>query len=1094
MRCRSCNEDNLETHRYCSNCGSPLERLCVDCGASNTWQAPRCVACGARLTSGSGEIRTDLSGERKRVSVLFADLVGSLALLSEDPEEAGALLEDVLEQMEQAVRSCGGTVTSAMGDGIMAVFGAPTAFEDHARRACRAALTIQDAIGEYARRQAVELAIRAGICTGEVIFGQRGDGVALQHTALGRTTHLASRLERMAPAGSILISGETQRLVSDWAETRSLGTVAIRGFTEPVEIFELLDLRTTRKRSNSGRALAPLLGRDRELGFLGHIASGVEGGRGQAVLVVGEPGVGKSRLVREFIRRQARAGWRSVAVQGFSHLSPPPFSAVVDVLRNLLPPGARWTAEPGAGAAWGELLRGTAGVEAHRRALEALAGAEDDAWREIPVGQRTIRVRQALAAVLEAESRRQPLIVAVDDLQWIDADSREIIERLVDSLSRCKVLIAAAARPPPQPRWFQSANCFQLPLDNLRPDQAERLVDSLLGPHDSLDELRRRLLARTGGNPFFIEETVRELAARGAIGGRQGDFRVVEPFHDVKVPARVQDVIAMRIDRLQPRDKRTLQAAAACGHEVDATLLGNLLGVDEDELLDRVRRLVALKFLEEKAPPGRRFSFGHALIHDVAYDSLLKKERTQLHARILHLMEAAGPATHDGYDALAFHAVRAQDWERAVRHLRAAGERALSRSACQRAVDCFEQALGVLPRLPDRAPAKAAEIDVRLKLRNALVPLGRHREILPHLEAALALASDPDDRRVSAQIRCYIAHACWLLGRWEDATAAGQPALSTAQELEDTGLEITTRFILGLAAYSKGHLAEAIAHLGASTQTLTGEREGDRLGFFSLPAVVTRGWLAWCLAESGEFPAALDHARESFRIATRYGRPFDRVQAALALGGTHLMRGQAADALPLLEDALRECREAGVPILVPRVASALGYARALAGRLDEARAVAEIALKETERMDLAAMRALCLRWACKTALLSGRVDDALTISRTLLTECRSSGQAGHEAWALYLFGWAHALKGDGAEAEKKLLDAGRIAERLGMRPLHAECQRHLEALRARGGGSGPAGEAMAAAGLDRARPVEPLGRSTEGDAGSGASSPGIAGA
>lgn len=1058
MRCRACQAENAEGIRTCLQCGGPLDRPCRSCGTLSVPGARFCSHCGTKVDiaaeGGAGTLPEAQTGafasERKNVSVLFADLSGSLGLLEPDPEQAKRLLEGVLDQLIAAVRQYGGTVTQVMGDGIMAIFGAPLAYEDHAFRACHAALAMHEKIRTDPPGQRRGLAIRVGICSGPVVVGARGDGLDFQYTAFGRTAHLAARMEQMAQPGGILISETTWRLIAGNAIARSQGSVSIRGLDTPMELFELISIGRSWRRTHGAAAALPFVGREAELAMLTYALTETAVGNGRIVAINGEPGVGKSRLIAEFLGDHVPEAWLTLQARGTAHTTPAPFAGMAEALADCFEDSASEPEEPHVGRTKRERISARLqdlgkDLDRHLPAFLSLYGiSEEKGWTELSAEQRRRRVARAVVECLAAESRRQPILLVIDDLQWIDRDSVEILSAIAEIPLDTRILLLVTYRPEYHHDWHRTPRYVQIPLESLKGEKAERFLESLLGSHASVMSLRETLLERTGGNPFFLEESVRTLAGSGTLSGKRGRYRLTRPMGE-EIPLKVQDVIAMRIDRLPSADKRVLQTAAAFGYEITASMLATVLGIDADELWRRLAHLVRAEFLVTTARAAEQLlTFKHPLTHDVAYENLIQEERKQLHGRIVEVLESLHQGRlEDVFDTLAFHAERAAQSEKAIGYLQSAGAHALSRAACQHAVGCFDRALMLSERLPESPVRFEAELDLRLRMRNALMPLGRHTEVLPHLRRAETLARQGADEKCLAQIRSYLSHYYWLVGEWDDAIETGRQALRAAEELEDFGLVVTTRFILGLALYSTGRFDEAIESLRTNSTVLTGAEAAERYGMFSLPAVVSRGYLAWCFAERGEFEAALVPAREAKAIAERAGHAFDRVQGCLALAGVYLIHGMPADAVAELEPAFDLCERADILILMPRVAACLGYAYGLEGRMDEALALAERSLQRAEAMRLRSMHTLCLRWAAEVKLLAGRIADGLEIADQLRQRCQANGEAGNEAWALYLLGTALAESDRVEEAAATLDKAIHLSERLGLRPLLAHCRRRL---------------------------------------------------
>ncbi|NRG16959.1 AAA family ATPase [Rhizobiales bacterium] len=1060
MRCNACRSENPDTGRFCSNCGAPLLRICPACGARCAADAKFCSDCGVELghkaqpgvVSWRNLRKGSLAEERKIVSILFADLSGSFRLLERDPEKAKELLVGVLDRLTSSVRKFEGTVVQAMGDGIMAIFGAPLAYEDHALRACHAALAIQKEFARKPGKGARSLSVRVGINSGEVVVSERGEGLDLQYAAFGRTAHLAARMEEMASPGTVLVSENTWRLVRDRAQATSKGKVEVRGLEDPVEIYELLSVDSSAGRTSLQGPAVAFVGREAELGILNHAASQAASGEGRVVSIVGEPGVGKSRLIGEFLRMRAPGEWVTMKVCGISHNKPAPYAGVKEILDRIF--GFEH-----------EKFRETDNYERHIRekvtqklqqydlatdkftnTLLALYNVKQGAgWEALTADQRQRRLAHILYSLLGKVSRSAAAVIVIDDLQWIDADSQAIVGETIRFIFDLRVLIILGYRPEYSHGWHGNLHYFQIPLDCLKGGSADEFLDALLGREAALKDLRNSLIERTGGNPFFLEESVRSLVEEGYLSSENGKFELSRQIGEQTIPPRVQDVIAMRIDRLPAVEKRLLQDAAAFGYEFESDLLARIADLDDESIWPILEHLIEMHFLMIEAQTERTLlKFKHPLTHDVAYHTMVQGDRRKIHAKILAALEELYRDKSDTVlNKLAFHAEHAADLVKARDYLRAAGRRAMASSACQQASRCFEDCLSVINRMPDKQAVMEDAIDVRLDLRNALMPLGRHDEILPHLSEALALATTLGDRSRIARTHSYLSHYHWLVAEWEDAIREGRQALDIAGNLNDFGLMVTTRFTLGISNYSTGKFKTAADYLSANVKDLEGREVGNRFGMFALPSVVSRCYLALCFAEQGLFKDAQAPVNEAIAIARQYGRPFDVIQGYLALGHVDHIRGKAKPSLPFLEESLALCEEVDIQILVPRVTASLAYAYSLEGRFEEAEKLAERALRQAESMHLTAMRSFCLRWIGEVELNAGRTSKACDIAERLYRHCSATGEVSHGAWARYLLGASMAVEDCREDAISHLRAAKDAAEALGMRPLYALCLKKL---------------------------------------------------
>src|SRR5215470_4008491 len=521
--------------------------------------------------------RSALEGERKQVTVLFADLKGSTELIEGlDPEEARKLLDPALHVMMDAVHRYEGTVNQVLGDGIMALFGAPVAHEDHAVRACYAALAMQTAMQRYAekvrRTQGLTVQMRVGLHSGEVVVRTIGNDLHMDYSAVGLTTVLAARMEQLATPGSILLTAATLRLVEGMVQVNPLGPVPIKGMDEPVEVFELMGASAIRRRLQAAvaRGLTRFVGRQTELAALHQALERASAGHGQVVALIGEAGVGKSRLVYEVIHSHRTQGWRVLESASVSYGKATPYFPVLDLLKRYVQVEDRDDTRTIRARVTGQVLTLDAALQETIPALLALLDAlpEDSPFLQLDPPQRRRYTLDGLKRVLRRESQVQPLLLVFEDLHWIDTETQALLDGLVESLPTARVLLLVNYRPEYQHGWGSKTYYTQLRLDSLPPVSADELLQALLGNDASLTPLMPLLIARTEGNPFFLEESVRTLVETGVLVGEHGAYHLAQPLASLQVPASVQAVLAARIDRLPPEEKRLLQTAAVIGTEV----------------------------------------------------------------------------------------------------------------------------------------------------------------------------------------------------------------------------------------------------------------------------------------------------------------------------------------------------------------------------------------------------------------------------------------------------------------------------------------------------------------------------------------------
>jgi class 3 adenylate cyclase/tetratricopeptide (TPR) repeat protein len=995
--------------------------------------------------------KSALEGERKQVTVLFADLKGSMELLANrDPEEARKLLDPVLELMMEAVHRYEGTVNQVMGDGIMALFGAPLAHEDHAVRACYAALRMQESVKKYAeevrRSHAAVVKIRVGLNSGEVVVRAIGSDLHMDYTAVGQTTHLAARMEQIADPGAIVITPETLALAEGYVEVKSLGPVPVKGLADAVEVYEVTGVGPTRTRLQAAarRGLTRFVGRDAELEQLRRAQQLASTGHGQVAAIVGEAGVGKSRLVFEFTHSHRLQGWLVLEAASVSYGKATSYLPVIDLLKGYFKIQDQDDLRVVQEKVIGKLLTLDEALKPMLPALLALLGVpvDDAAWPALDPVQRRQRTINAVKRVWLRESQVQPLLIIFEDLHWIDAETEDVLESLVESLPTARQLMLVNYRPEYQHGWGSKTYYTQLRLDALPQDSAAQLLHALVGDDPALEPLRQLLIARTGGNPFFLEESVRTLLETNGLVGERGAYRLAQPIDAVQVPVSVQAVLAARIDRLPPEEKRLLQAAAVVGKDVPFILLEAIADVRDDSLRSGLALLQAAEFLYETTLfPGLEYTFKHVLTHDVAYSSLLYEQRRALHLRILDALK--GPSadrTAEDVERLARHALGGESWHEAATYLRQAGRRAAAQSAYQAAAGWFEEALRALKQLPESPDVLAETIDAQLDLRIALIPLRRYRDALNLMREAEVLATKLGDRaRLGWVLADMSARLRNVLGEHRQAIEVGRRALTIATERGDHALELEATYRIGQAYFAIGDYHQAIDLLSRSKRSAV-ERQ-DQGPPFRLFASWSHAWLAMAFSNLGRFVDAISHAMEAVRIAERADHPFTLVEALTALGGVSLAKGDLDHAIGALERGLALSREWKFQPWA--TISRLGYAYALSARLPDARRLLEeVARSETTVSSMGVGRSIQVAWLGEVYALDQQLDDALERAQEALALAQNHEEHGHEAWAHRLLGQIALGRRDlpdARAAEDHFRRALTLATELEMRPLMAQC-------------------------------------------------------
>jgi len=1089
MKCSQCQHDAPSGAKFCAECGAKLPSICARCGTANVGAHKFCNQCGQSLDAEpaagrdvarfpspesytprhlADKILTSkaaLEGERKQVTVLFADLKGSMELLADrDPEETRKFLDPVLEHMMEAVHQYEGTVNQVMGDGIMALFGAPLALEDHAVRACYAALRMQESIKRYAeavrRGEGILIQIRVGLNSGQVVVRSIGSDLHMDYTAVGQTTHLAARMEQLAQPGTVLTTARTLHMVEGYVEARSLGAIPIKGLEAPIEVFELVGASMPRSRlqASARRGLSRFVGRSRELDQLHDALERAQAGRGQVVAVVGEPGVGKSRLFHELTHAVPRPEWLVLWTRSVSYGKATPYLPISALLKDYFQIEARDGARAIRVKVLDRLRTVDESLEPSIPAFLALLDVpvEDVRWQQLDPGQRRQRTLDAVKTLLLRESQNQALLLVCEDLQWMDSETQALLDGLIASLPRARILLVINYRPEFQHDWGGRTYYTRLNLNTLAEDSAAELLQALLGGDPGLEPLKRRLIARTGGNPFFLEESVRTLVETGALEGDPGQYRAARPLVDIQVPATVQAILAARIDRLPAREKRLLQSASVIGKDVPFPLLQALEEEPEADLYRPLAHLQAAEFLYETSLfPDVEYTFKHALTHEVAYGALLQESRRALHARLTSVIERLGPGRlAEQVDRLAHHALQGGLWDKAVVLYRKAGAKAAARSAYREAVACSEQALSALKHLPPGRQRDELEVDLRLDLHNALTPHGDVGRMLETLHEAEHVAEALGDQRRLGQIAAYLTQGFWWTGQPDQAVESGQRALAIAGALGDRELESIATLRLGQAYASRGEYRRAIDTFAGNV--VAADSKPTRS--VALRSAAALALMAWCLGYVGDFAEATARAEEAGRLAESAQHELSRAMAYAGAGRPHLVQGNFSLAVSWLSRSLEICRRAAFGPLFLLVAGDLGPAYALSGRAQEGLVLLEEAVAQSGTLNLRPTHAWNVTMLAEVYAAVGRDPEAVAHVERGLAMARANRQRWLVAEALRVLGQIRATEAAAGPPREPLEEAAAIAQELGLRPLLGRCHLILGRALSRAGEAAPARE------------------------------------
>jgi class 3 adenylate cyclase/DNA-binding winged helix-turn-helix (wHTH) protein/tetratricopeptide (TPR) repeat protein len=1006
-------------------------------------------------------------GEHKAVTVLCCELAEAGALaIHLGPEAMHYLMQTLFATAQEVVQRYEGTIVQFGGHGFHALFGADVAQEDHARRAVLAAVELQQHLHErlpsagLPPEQAPGVGI--GLHTGVVVVGRLGTGPQRIYTATGQTTALATRLQHRATPGAVLMSEATWQLVQDEVQVEPRGAITVEERSIPVPVYAFC--RMTRRRSGvSGRgkrARSPFVGRALEMTLLRERLAQVEDGRGQAVGIAGEPGIGKSRLLEEFRRNLADRPVTYCEGHCLSYGSTTPYLPVLGLLRQLCGITDAGSSQAVAAQVRQQLQEVELDPEEAAPYLLYLLSIAAGTERLTALSPEELKARTfaCLRQFSLQRSRRQPLILAVENLHWIDATSEEYLTSLVERLAGAPILLLATYRPGYRPPWLEKSAATQLALPGLTAHDSLVVVQSVPQTRPLADALQQEIVGKAAGNPFFLEELTRAVVAEGT-----------RPATLV-VPDTIQAVLAARMDQLLPEEKRLLQTAAVIGMNVPLPLLLAIAEMSEDALSRGLAHLQAVEFLyETQLIPEPEYTFKHALTHEVAYGSLLQERRRVLHARILEAIEwLAAERLAEQVERLALHALRGDVWGKAVTYCQQAGARAHDRAAFHEAVASFEHALQALAHLHEESDSRMLAIEIRLALGAALRTLGEYGRCLALLGEAESLARALDDGAHLGRVLAQMAFGLRVIGALDGARAAGRQALELAAALGDRALQGQAAHRLGQVYYALGDFGRAAELLHRNVEAVDGESGTPSTDV----RLESRAWLAWTLSALGAFAEGRRHGEEALRLTTMEGRGDTPLVVHNCLGHLYLAQGDLAHAIRLFEQGLALCRTSGDRIALRSISAGLGYAYALQGRVAEGRMLLAEGIGEAIHTG-GRQNPQRVAWLSEVCRLAGHGGEAWQHARQALDLARQQKARGDEALALYQLGivQAHADPPEIAPAEAHYQQALALAGELGMRPLQAHCHLALGTLYTKTGHS-EQGQAELSAAIDLYRAMD----------------------
>jgi predicted ATPase/class 3 adenylate cyclase len=986
------------------------------------------------------------ASERKQVSVLFADLCESTRRVAgRDPEEARAALDAALGLLCAEVEAFGGIVSQLLGDGVLALFGAPVAQEDHALRACLCALSLHRQAHAAAAGGDAAPVFRVGIDSGEVAVGSVREFRATHYRADGSTIHSAKRLEQSAPPGGTLIGAATLRLVGDQIEVARRVELDAKGFDEPLQAYELE--RSAVASLARRRQLAPLVGRESVLAQIHALAADARAGKLRFVGLRGEPGIGKSRLAGALAEQLASDGFTSCWVTARAYAPHQACGVITELARALLELPHDALAEALREAVQAAVPGGQASALADLFDL----GDADAAWPALTPAQRRRQLADALMALALRRLARGPLLIVIDDLYYIDRESQRLLEHLVKRLEQQAVLICGAYRPDYTPRWSDASWFSEHLIGPLPFADVEKMAIAIAGADPSLDELRTQLVERAGGNPFFLEQMAMALVDEGVLVGQPGDYRRDKAAAPLQPPASIAALIAARVDRLPAAAKVALECAAVLGDPVVPSRIARMTAHGQADVEVLLRQAGAAGLL---AASGSLFGFRHALVQETLVRSLPWTRRKQLHRAAYEALRGDGaePAAEDA-GRLAQHAFAGEAWPETVECAIHAVSRAVARSAHRDALIHFALGLEAASRAAPEVPRlRELCLDLRMEVLGALMPLGKVDEAVDNLEKAHAITRALGDLRRESGVSLQLAVIHWVQGNYARGLEAAAMAEATAQRMAGRSAQMAAHQARMMLRHGQGRYRETLADARRIQAEFAQELSARPLmaRWAVMAAVNVHAFAADTCAAMGDFAAAQAACDAGYaELATR-DHAFSRSLLDFVQGSVWLLQGRCHEAAALLAQAREQCTLHDVRAMEPPIVTRLCVAMSRIGQVAQALALIERVTEEGLAHAGGRYNAYYFPASHASVLLeAGSVDAALARAHTALAEARRYGQRGHEAEGSMLVADIAARAGDLPLSSEHYANAAAIAAECGMARLEQSAASRLRALAAR---------------------------------------------
>ncbi len=1080
MRCTACQHDNRDGARFCEACGAPLASSCAGCGSALRVGARFCDHCGLAVADEKAvtpHAPSSTEGERRNISVLFADAVGHTEIAEQLGEEKTyELMQGCFARMQRAVELYGGSVNQYTGDGVLALFGAPLAREHSTRRAVAAALAMQKTLQDYADEvhatHPIQCSYRIGINTGPVVLGSISDKLDLDLAAVGDTVNLAARIQTLAEPGTVCVSENTYRRVQEYFEFECLGERMVKGKATPIQVYRPLRERAVQNRMDVSveRGLTPYTGREQEQKVLAGYLTRAGTGQGQVVLVSGEAGIGKSRTLIEFKKAMDPRRLHWIGGQCISFGENIPYLPVVDVIKHAFEVQDADDADQiiakvqAKTALWQEACRAS---EPYIRFLLNVDPGDDQVAAMDPQVRRA-GFFDAFRAVVTEFSRSKTVVIAIEDLHWVDEQSEEIIASLVDCIDRLPVLLLLTARPGYKHSFDERSHVNRVALSHLPPKSGAAMVERALGSSGLPEALQALIASKAEGNPFFIEEVIRSLVETGALRQSNGSYSLECTVDDLTVPDTIHEVILSRIDRLHPKAKEAMQLASVIGREFTVRLLTRIADL-EDHLANTLSELKSLELIYETGfMPELSYMFKHALTHDVAYSTLLEERKMRLHRTVAEAIEVLfAERLPEHYEALAYHYGVAQDLEKSYHYLSKSAEKAAATFANRDAVEFYSRAIAVTEKLgPDYLRARANLLQFRggvydtvgdfpsaIQDFDASAVIGRElgdvdlegialatRSVIEWenhdfdaaesvAKAALALAGTEHK-----EVRFAAMSSLWYnlisTGRREEGEQYSEELIKLTTQVDLPFFQALWTMERCLDLYWQGRFGEALEVY---------ERWNSITNRLVVPKIATQWVYGMCITSLGEFGQALTTFLDTLAFSERVGSWFYGYRITNTIGWLYNEIQDFERALPWNERSLEATLNSEMPDTEIACNSRLNMGEALhgLGRMDEALAqykAVEAIVRNPKPDERMSFHNYSMHWCHaygEWLLATGDADGAAALADECIALAQDNKRQRYVVKGLRLRIQARLALGESARCADDLDEAVRLAASVG---------------------------------------------------------------